>query len=481
MLIASVDGEKPAGLFPSVLSGCGALADQETARRRRHVERVEPSEDTGLLQSPREDDRERHLVELNARPVRAAVDPEVLIEATVRALRNREVHQRAQRCDGVAGGEQRCRRLNEVAGPHQVVPSHVLVAFAAPPRDAHRRDDRARIALVFVREQQVDAPLVKSRAVPGGLSQGEAFGRSPPLDAEMPQRRLERRHKRLEQVRDRTVPRVAERQADGERAGPGDVDLGGDSDIAVVRGVELPIHFQVVVQVGPAVVDGHVAAGASHDRRGGAKRHPRAALERDDDRAGFGVENLRVVVPAADLQMRRAQEVRVQTASYLGSRFERRPHQHAVVMRCADECLVDRIYAVLCGVDDLEPERHFVEAGDARARVPPFVVEEGRAVGDEELKVADLWRVDGRIEDFREDAGRHRVPDVAGAGVRGADRLLRAASPPRRQPRPVRSGRPDHRVTTVTPHGRSPTRMRFSTVRDGTSTTDTSFDGPFAV
>ena len=68
-------------------------------------------------------------------------------------------------------------------------------------------------------------------------------------------------------------------------------------------------------------------------------------------------------------------------------------------MRARRSIVLRMVYRAVVGdVDDLEAERRFIHAVNGRTGVAPFVVKECRAVGDEELQIANLRRVDRRVD-----------------------------------------------------------------------------------
>ena len=215
-------------------------------------------------------------------------------------------------------------------------------------------------------EQQVHAALVQQRRAPvfGIRGEREPPRRPLPLPAEVQERRVERHGGRLEQVRDGPMAGVAEGQRDRERLAAGDVHLHRDGDVSVVGRLVLPVHHEVVVEVRPPVVHRDVPARAPQHRRRGAERHPRAALVCHDDRAAFRIQRLGVVVPPANLEVWRAENVRLQRPQHVGGGFDCRPHEDAVVMGRADERLVNAIQTVLGDVDDVETQRDVVQTGN---------------------------------------------------------------------------------------------------------------------
>ena len=100
-----------------------------------------------------------------------------------------------------------------------------------------------------------------------------------------------------------------------------------------------------------------------------------------------------------------------------------------------------------------------------------FLVEEGLAVGDEVLQVAQLRPVHGWIIDFRDDAIPKRKPDLAGSRVCGSDSVFSAMGPTGMNPgmskRRVLSVRLRHFDSPLDRHGRL---MDYRSERDATET-----------
>jgi hypothetical protein len=71
--------------------------------------------------------------------------------------------------------------------------------------------------------------------------------------------------------------------------------------------------------------------------------------------------------------------------------------------------------------------------------VPLFFVEKTLPVGDEILKVADLWPVDGRIVNFGDDAVPKGKPNPAGSCIGSSHAILTAMRPSGLGARPSKS------------------------------------------
>src|SRR5271156_6573205 len=157
-------------LLPSLLRRGRSLVDQEMSRPQDHRIRIEILEPRVFVQPPRQHDWERYFVELNAVPIRLAVDPEILRKAAVRPLRACGIDKRAQRRRNVSRRGQADHAIDHVPGPDQMIPAQVFVALGLAPRDAERGDERARIGFVLMREEQLRTAAIESAAVAGKLA-----------------------------------------------------------------------------------------------------------------------------------------------------------------------------------------------------------------------------------------------------------------------------------------------------------------------
>ena len=255
-----------AGVFlPALL-----LRDRRVAAEKRccvgdEGQNVEAAEAIELPEPPREHDGESDFVELNSGPVGSAVNPEILREAAVGALRTREVDQGAASGFDAAAREQRRRRLHHVARPDEVIAAEVIVGFGVAPGDRRRSDECAGVRLVFMREDDVVRNAHELAAVSrnGGKARG-GFSAVPLLDEAL-EVQLIGDGEGLHHARERGVVAVAECDGDGEFAVPGDVDFAHHGEIAVQSGAEVPCHFAVGGEVGKAVGRAHEAAAGARE------------------------------------------------------------------------------------------------------------------------------------------------------------------------------------------------------------------------
>src|SRR5262245_33069422 len=84
-----------AGFFPAILRGDWTFSDEKPASPANHTVRIEVSQRTEFPESPRQNYRQCHFVQLYAEPIGPAVDPEILIKTTISPLRNSQINQRA--------------------------------------------------------------------------------------------------------------------------------------------------------------------------------------------------------------------------------------------------------------------------------------------------------------------------------------------------------------------------------------------------
>ena len=90
-------------------------------------------------------------------------------------------------------------------------------------------------------------------------------------------------------------------------------------------------------------------------------------------------------------------------------------HQKTVLMRVSKNRLVDGVTAFLLPVRRLEAKRRSGTTIDVSNKVPAFVVKKTLAVSDQELQIADLRRIDGRVIHLGHTSVIERVPDAAGS------------------------------------------------------------------
>src|SRR5207244_4655401 len=119
-------------LLPSILLGDGTVAQNEPRRLADHRPQVEIRLLSFASHQLGEQDRQRHLVELHAAPVRRPVEPHVLPPRAVRLLRAPEVAQRTPREMRMASREEAAGALDEIARPDEVIAAELVVTLRLP-------------------------------------------------------------------------------------------------------------------------------------------------------------------------------------------------------------------------------------------------------------------------------------------------------------------------------------------------------------
>lgn len=103
--------------------------------------------------------------------------------------------------------------------------------------------------------------------------------------------------------------------------------------------------------------------------------------------------------------------------------------QKAILVRVSNHCLLDAVPPVRITVDYPESQGGFGDSFDVSCEITALIVKEASAVRDQELQIANLGRVNGRVIHLGYTAARKRVPDVAGGGVGSSDCVFCAARP----------------------------------------------------
>jgi hypothetical protein len=72
-----------------------------------------------------------HFVQLNTRPEGCPIDPKVLSETAVVALRCSQIDERSERCFHIAGRQQTAGALNEIPRPHEMIAPNQSITLGA--------------------------------------------------------------------------------------------------------------------------------------------------------------------------------------------------------------------------------------------------------------------------------------------------------------------------------------------------------------
>ncbi len=239
-------GRVAAVLLPAFLRSDRSMADQIAGRFQHHRIRIEILERLGLMQTPGENNGKRSLIQLDAAPVRFAVDPEILVETAVLLLSPGQIDQGAKRDLGAAGSQQAAGAVAHVARPDQIVAFQVVARVLAPG-DAQRGDQGTVVGLVFVCQEHVLADVIERAAVAGHRRhlRLHVMANTLPLLDEAPAVSGEGSAQRLRSRDQGVMEALAEGKRQHEFLALPDIEFPGQRDVAVRRTVELPVHAEV--------------------------------------------------------------------------------------------------------------------------------------------------------------------------------------------------------------------------------------------
>jgi hypothetical protein len=293
-----------------------------------------------------------------------------------------------------------------VPGPYQVVPAQVLVSHELAPGDAQRGDDGPVVKLVLVGENEAVAAAVQAAPVAGHyLFHGrQVLAGTPPLLNEPLALIAKGGGEGLRKSHQCVMKALAEGESLDELPAVSEIEFADQSNVAVAGTVELPVHPEVPHQVLPAVAGPHVPAGTAGKRHRGSQCQPGATFVRRQHRTRAGFDDVAVVAPATDFEVRRQQDEQPQLRRQFHGRLQAGMHEHAGLVRVRDDFLEDAVASPGLGVGDPKAEGVAVQVFVGVVQVTPLVVAEGGAVRDKVLQVADLGPIDRWIVDLVEDA-----------------------------------------------------------------------------
>src|ERR1700745_3453416 len=96
-----------------------------------------------FIQAPRQQHWQSYLIKLKPSPISLPVNPTVLRKTAIGSLHGGEPDQGAQRRAHLASSKQSGCAMHQIARPHEVITTHVSIAFCFSPRNAHQGDERA--------------------------------------------------------------------------------------------------------------------------------------------------------------------------------------------------------------------------------------------------------------------------------------------------------------------------------------------------
>src|SRR5271166_4142603 len=115
--------------------------------------------------------------------------------------------------------------------------------------------------------------------------------------------------------------------------------------------------------------------------------------------------------------------------------LEARVDQQAGLMRIGNYLFYESVAIGALARGNTHTETMVIEVFGFAGHVTAYIVEKTFAVAHQELQVADLGQIDGGEINLVDDARRCGVPDAARSGIRGADDVLGATRPSRRDAR----------------------------------------------
>ena len=446
------EGREAAILLPAILAGHRPVLHDEprsAAHHRPEAVQLVVAERAFAPEQIDQQDRKGAFVHLHAGPIGAAVEPAILRPMTVGLLRRLEPAQHPPGVGKRAAGRQAAGGLDEIARPDEVIAAEILVALVEPPGDRQAGDHAAgkRARLMAAQHRGADAIGVVGVAGIGGVeAQQPVLPGAPPRDI-----LRHRRGKAVIEAAPGAMRRLARAPAESQRqqelaAAGGEINLGGERDIAVARLVVAPGHGEMARQILPAIGD----ADKSHraraiGRRAGERQRVAAAPGKQHWEALEVVEPGGVAGAAID-EMRRQQGVKPVITEAALQRAEDDALQHHLAPGIGKDGLVDAEAAVARGVGERETRHALGELAQHAGGIALFLGEIVAPIGDDEAEIAGAGVVDAGIIDLVEDAVAEGEPDPALGRERGADAALGARGPARgnarrARRRPLEAGR----------------------------------------
>ena len=198
---------------------------------------------------------------------------------------------------------------------------------------------------------------------------------------------------------------------------------------------ELPLHAHVGGEVLEAVAGADVAAGGAREAAADAEGERGSILPGEDGALAGDRDGACGVVGAATIEVRGEQGVALEAGEDVFVAGDLDVHQNDGVVGVGDELLGDGVASVEIGGGDADGGGVGIDVVEVVFEVALFFVEEGLLVGEEEFHVTHLGTIDGGKVDLVEGAVGDGVPDAAGGGVGGGDRVLLAGGPAGRESR----------------------------------------------
>ncbi len=289
-------------------------------------------------------------------------------------------------------------------------------------------------SLVFVRQQHVVAGAHQFATVPRLCRQPLRIRRALPLfDKPLAQLRV-RRRQRTHRLLHRSVASLADADRHRELArGSGFVlcaaDFAHRRHVAIRGGPKLPIHFEVLHQVLPAVARTHKPATQAAETAARTHCQRPLVLPRQHCLALCKIHCLRCFSRAAAIQVRRQQGIDPQARQQILAPLQPHVHHHHAVVRIADDLFGEGIPAPGIAVYIAHSKRLRMQVLKDRLHVALLFVRKGLAIANEKLHVAHLSKVNRQVINLVQNLVRAGEPHAARSPICRAYRILHARSP----------------------------------------------------
>src|SRR5574341_140395 len=191
-----------------------------------------------------------------------------------------------------------------------MVATDIIITSHVTPGNAERGDDRALIPLILMRQKEALTDVIEVSSVACDFLQWRrALAGSVPLLDETLALLFKRDVKRLKQRGRRAMEAVPESQAESKFVAFAQIQLSSERDVPIGSERELPIHLEVVHEIGPAVAATDISTRALKKRGRSSERQPRSPFMRSKNLSAGNTFDQAIIAPAANLEMRREQGI----------------------------------------------------------------------------------------------------------------------------------------------------------------------------
>ncbi len=331
--------------------------------------------------------------------------------------------------------QQRRRRLHHIPSPYKMVSAQVIIGFRRSPWNRRGRDESASIGLVLMRQDDRVRDTHELPVVGRDGRQRSRRERPMPLCNEPFAMFGVGCSQRLHHARESRMVTVSQRDRNRELAVFGYINLTHQSDVAVQRLPEVPLHTHMRGEVLVPIARAHIAAARAREAAVSTERQRHIILPREDAAVPRDVERARRIPCSPAIQMRCQQRIALQPRQDLLVAFYLHVHQHNGVMRIGDEFLRDFVPPANISGDYTNGKRVLIDVVEVIVQVPLIFVEKSLLVREQKFHVAGLGMVDRRVINLVERTVRGGEPDTTGGGIGRAHRIFLARSPTRFKPR----------------------------------------------